>query len=236
MLAGRGGPNMSPVATASALRPRTTHRRRGFLDECGELGDELRRLCPAVALPAGASRRDGDLPPARAYVVEDGVVLVRSPGGAGLRRMVVASCTSGDVLSPPATGEAFHALTDAWLTAVSPAAWRRLIQSPVDAERLVDGLESTARRQREAVRALAGVRHVDRVRSQLLELAREHGRVGREGVRLDLPITHELIADMVGCARETATRAFEELQRSGFVRRRGRFYELLVAPELLAGA
>ena len=58
--------------------------------------------------------------------------------------------------------------------------------------------------------------------------------VGREGVRLDLPITHELIADMVGCARETVTRAFEELQRSGFVRRRGRFYELLVAPELLA--
>ena len=41
---------------------------------------------------------------------------------------------------------------------------------------------------------------------------------------------------MVGCARETATRAFDELQRTGFVTRRGRFYELLVSPESLGGA
>jgi DNA-binding transcriptional regulator YhcF (GntR family) len=39
---------------------------------------------------------------------------------------------------------------------------------------------------------------------------------------------------MVGCARETVTRALEELQRAGFVTRRGRFYELLVAPETLS--
>jgi CRP-like cAMP-binding protein len=225
---------MSALQHAVA-RPRRA-RPRGFVDECGELAVELRRLCAAVVLPAGAFRRCDDLPPARAFVVEDGVVLVRSLGGEGVRRMVVASCVAGDVLTPPLSGETFHALTDAWLTAVSPVAWRRLLQSPKDADRLVTGLESTARRQREAVRALAGVRHVDRVRAQLLELAREHGRVGRESVRLDLPITHELIADMVGCARETVTRAFEELQRSGFVRRRGRFYELLVQPELLASS
>jgi len=89
-------------------------------------------------------------------------------------------------------------------------------------------------RQRDAARSLAGVRHVDRVRTQLLDLAAEHGRVCRDGVLVDLPLTHDLIADMVGCARETVTRSFEELQRAGFLRRRGRFYQILVPPEALA--
>ena len=44
---------------------------------------------------------------------------------------------------------------------------------------------------------------------------------------------HELIADMVGCARETVTRAFDELQREGFVARREGSYQLLVRPESL---
>jgi CRP-like cAMP-binding protein len=42
-----------------------------------------------------------------------------------------------------------------------------------------------------------------------------------------------LIADMVGCARETVTRAVDELRREGFVARRGSSYQLLVAPETL---
>jgi CRP/FNR family transcriptional regulator len=71
------------------------------------------------------------------------------------------------------------------------------------------------------------------VRRQLLELAREHGRVRRDGIRIDLPLTHDLIADMVGCARETVTRAFDELQREGFVERCGPSYQLRVRPELL---
>jgi CRP-like cAMP-binding protein len=71
------------------------------------------------------------------------------------------------------------------------------------------------------------------VRRQLLELAREHGRVCRDGIRIDLPLTHDLISDMVGCARETVTRAFDELQREGFVVRRGGAYQLLVRAEEL---
>jgi DNA-binding transcriptional regulator YhcF (GntR family) len=40
---------------------------------------------------------------------------------------------------------------------------------------------------------------------------------------------------MVGCARETVTRAFDELQREGFVARCGSSYQLLVSPETLYG-
>jgi CRP-like cAMP-binding protein len=207
-----------------------------FLDDCGAAADELRRACPAVVLPSGARRVALELPAARVLIVEDGVVLVRAVAGPGRRSMIVARCSAGDVLQPPTSGELLQALTDTWLTAVPQAVWRRLVESPVAVERLVGGLEATLQRQRDAVRALAGVRQVDRVRDQLLELARDHGRVGREAVRLDLPLTHDLIADMVGCARETVTRAFDELQRTGFIRRRGRFYELLVEPHELLSA
>jgi CRP-like cAMP-binding protein len=194
---------------------------------------ELWRACPAVILPAGARRTAAELPPARLFVVEDGIVLVRSFADAGARSMIVARCGPGSILPIPAASEYLQALTDAWLTAVPHAAWRRLLAVPELAERLVAGLEETLLRQREASRSLAAVRNTDRVRRQLLELAREHGRVCRDGIRIDLPLTHDLISDMVGCARETVTRAFDELQREGFVERRGSSYQLRVPPEAL---
>ena len=167
-------------------------------------------------------------------MVEEGVVLVRTAVIPGARSMIVARCSKGAILPPPVVDESLQSLTDAWLTAVPHHVWKRLVSSAEVAERLFEGLEETLRRQRESSRALAGVRNVDRVRVQLLELAGEHGRVCRDGIRVDLPLTHDLLADMVGCARETVTRALEELQREGFVTRRGRYYQLLVEPESLS--
>jgi CRP-like cAMP-binding protein len=69
------------------------------------------------------------------------------------------------------------------------------------------------------------------VRRKLLQLARSYGRVGRDGVRIDFPISHSLLAEMVGSSRETVTRALDELQRAGFVARSGHSYRLLVSPE-----
>src|SRR5919202_785202 len=112
---------------ASAGRPAPRPPRSGFLDECGPAADGLRWQCPAVVIPAGARRFSADLPSARAFVVEDGAVLLRAAGGAGARHMVLALCSPRDVVSPPASDELFHALTDTWLTAVSPAAWRQML-------------------------------------------------------------------------------------------------------------
>jgi CRP/FNR family transcriptional regulator, nitrogen oxide reductase regulator len=225
---------MAVASVRAASRPLRQLRESGFLAECGPAVDEMRWACPAVVLPAGPRRTAADLPAARMLVVEEGVVLLRAAGSPGRRSMIMARCSAGAILPPPGPGDFLQALTDGWLTAVGPDAWGRFLESPAIAERLLAGLEETVQRQRDAARALAGVRHVDRVRKQLLDLAAEHGRVCRDGVLLDLPLTHDLIADMVGCARETVTRSFEELQRAGFLRRRGRFYQILVAPEALA--
>jgi CRP-like cAMP-binding protein len=74
---------------------------------------------------------------------------------------------------------------------------------------------------------------VKRVREKLLQLARTHGRVASDGVHLDLPLTHELIAQTTGSARETVTAAIAELTREGFLVRDGRDYRLTIPPELL---
>jgi hypothetical protein len=222
------------VATASNIRPL---RPRAAFDEFARLAglDEIgRAMCPSIAIPAGARRPETTIPAARALVVEAGVVVVRVTGGDGWRSLIVARYTAGALIVPPGPGDQLQSLTDAWLTAIPSAIWERLVEVPAAATRLVAGLEQSFRRQRQGIRPLSGVRHVDRVRSQLLDLAAGHGRVCRDGIRLDLPLTHDLIADMVGCARETVTRALDELEREGFVTRRGRFYHLLVAPEAIS--
>jgi CRP-like cAMP-binding protein len=213
-----------------ALAPK---RRRVIEQLAPAAAPDLGRACPAVMLPAGARRSHAELPAARMFVVEDGVVLVRTFAENGARSMIVARCSAGAILPAPAAAEYLQALTDTWLTAIPHGVWRRLVGVPELAEQLVNGLEETLLRQREASRSLAAVRNTERVRRQLLELAREHGRVCRDGIRIDLPLTHDLISDMVGCARETVTRAFDELQREGFVVRRGAVYQLLVSPEQL---
>jgi CRP/FNR family transcriptional regulator len=65
-------------------------------------------------------------------------------------------------------------------------------------------------------------------------LARVYGQVSAGGVSLDLPLTHELLADMVGSTRETVTRALSQFDREGLVRHeRGRF-QLAALPDGLA--
>jgi CRP/FNR family transcriptional regulator, cyclic AMP receptor protein len=78
-------------------------------------------------------------------------------------------------------------------------------------------------------------RHIERVRRKLLQLAQSYGRVVRDGIRIDFPVSHKLLADMIGSSRETVTRALDELQQSGFVARRGHTYRLLVTPERVLG-
>jgi CRP/FNR family transcriptional regulator len=64
----------------------------------------------------------------------------------------------------------------------------------------------------------------------LLQLAADYGRVTREGIRLEFPLTHVLLAEMVGSERETVTRAVEQLEAEGFLSRSGRKFVLHVEP------
>lgn len=79
--------------------------------------------------------------------------------------------------------------------------------------------------------AILELRHVDlRVLLLLWHLADRWGRVSHEGVRLDLELTHELIARMIGAHRTSVTLALQKLRDEGRIARDGRRWILLGRP------
>jgi CRP-like cAMP-binding protein len=195
------------------------------------LADEARRSarravagCPVVDVPAG---RSADLPDAALLVVEEGVVVVI---GADTRRIVIAVATAGDVLAPLGSHEHLRGLTSARVTALSREAQRALMHIPAAAQAVTDALVAALRDRKASLANFARFPHVERVRGKLLQLARSHGRVTGGGIVIDLPLTHDLLADSIGSTRETVTLALRELVRSGFVDRVEGRYRLSVPP------
>jgi CRP-like cAMP-binding protein len=75
------------------------------------------------------------------------------------------------------------------------------------------------------------LRHVDlRVLLLLWHLADRWGQVSAEGIRLNLELTHELIARMVGAHRTSVTAALQKLADEGKIARAGRMWVLLGPP------
>ncbi len=79
--------------------------------------------------------------------------------------------------------------------------------------------------------AILELRHVHlRVLLLLWHLADRWGRVNAEGVLLDLELTHELIAQMIGAHRTSVTVALQKLRHEGRIAYDGRRWMLLGAP------
>lgn len=186
--------------------------------------------CAAHFLPAGSRRFMRDLVEAEALLVENGFLVVRSSSPAA-RQIVVAEGGAGSLLLPPSDREHLHALTDCWLTVLPLILHEDLLAIPGVATTLFRGLGSALRLRQDATSYLANLRHIDRVRPKLLQLAQQFGRVSPDGIRLEFPLTHGLLADMTASARETVTRCVDELQRDGFMVRDRHSYRLLISPE-----
>lgn len=166
-------------------------------------------------------------------VVEEGIVVVVAQPAETSREMIVAIARPGDVLCPPREGERLAALSDAVLTAVPALVHRALVSSSEVAAVLIERLLEAVYERQQSLAHFGVVDHRERVRRKLLQLAQAHGRVGRDGIHLDLPLTHELLAQTTGSARETVTIALATLREEGFLVRDGRRYRLLIAPEEL---
>jgi hypothetical protein len=69
--------------------------------------------------------------------------------------------------------------------------------------------------------AVSSLKRVDmRLRVVFWYLAERWGRVGVDGVSLPLPLTHEMLAQLVAAKRPSVTTALGQLTREGFVSRR----------------
>ncbi len=71
----------------------------------------------------------------------------------------------------------------------------------------------------------------DRITDQLYELSKGHGVYMKDGVLVDLKITHQSLADMIGISRESVTRGIKELKREGIIKyMKNRHYVLDASP------
>lgn len=206
-----------------------------LFDDLAEMSTEGVALLAESAvhrLAAGAEERSETMNGASFLIVEDGFVVIRSTG-VEKRGVVLCHAGAGALLPAPLPGETLHSLVDSRITLISEATYAGLLGYPVLAAVLSDALRATLRQNQDSLANFASVRHMERVRAKLLQLAREHGRVASNSVRLDFPLTHDLLAEMIGSARETVSRAVERLERSGFLVRDGRSYRVLVQPDAL---
>ncbi|MDX6485913.1 MAG: family transcriptional regulator, cyclic receptor protein [Gaiellaceae bacterium] len=194
----------------------------------------------AVSLARGTAWTFTDAADAALLAVDDGCVVFSADmhnGHATVgRRVVLATGQAGTLLAPPLPGERVEAITACRFTAISFESLRTLVAVPAVAEAIALGLARELDERRASIRNCSYVRHSDRVREKLFQLARAYGHVVPGGVRIDFPLTHQLIAEMVGSARETVSLAINELVREGLVRRESRLYVLRIASQELLPA
>lgn len=191
-----------------------------------ERATQILATCRRIDVGSRAPHFGSALADAALLLVADGLAVVRASVGCGYRSVITCEAREGDLLLPPSPGEELVGLGRAQLLAIGPDARSKLLLIPALAERIVDGLSASLRQRQEAATTFALTRHSERVRRKLLELGRLYGHVGRDGIRIDFPVSHALLGEMIGSSRETVTRAVDELQRAGFVERSGSEYWL----------
>jgi CRP-like cAMP-binding protein len=191
---------------------------------------------PTVEIEPGKPYFPASFSAAVLLVVEEGFVVVRATLPGMSRSVITCEAGAGRILVPPTSEEALFALETSRLTAISAEALDQLVSIPAVAQSVVRQMSSTLGQKQEAIANFAATRHLERVQRKLLQLARSYGHVVRDGIRIDFPISHALLAEMVGSSRETVTRALEELRSLGFVARSGSTYRLLVPAEAVLRA
>ncbi len=164
--------------------------------------------------------RVGD-PGAHVYFLETGRVKIFQPSESG-REVILWFCLPGEIfgLAEVARGGgrvvSAQACEPSKVLAVSQDAFKGFVASRPRAALLSMQVLSARLRGLSDVMVNLIADDVDtRIAKLILRLGARYGR--REGrvIHLDLPLTHQEIADMVGTTRQTATTALSRLKRQG---------------------
>jgi CRP-like cAMP-binding protein len=186
---------------------------------------ELLSTCPRVRLAAGHVRDSDAFPETALLIVEQGLAALAAHAE-GTRRTILSFCRERAVLAPPVGNQELAAVTDCTVALVPTAVYVRMLRFPTAARAVVEALRAQLRERDESLAQFGTVSHAERLRAKLLQLARSHGAVTDGGVRIELPLTHGLLAQAIGSARETVTTALQRLEAEGFLVREGRRYVL----------
>jgi hypothetical protein len=136
----------------------------------------------------------------------------------------------GDLLRPHDDPAADGLLvTAAEWTAVGPVRLavldNRLLLAMARCPQLLEPLLARGTARARGLTAIAAIGHMKRIDDRLLalfsHLGSMWGRVSRDGILLDIPLSHGQIGDIVGCERPSVTTSLGRLRARGIVKRRG---------------
>lgn len=178
----------------------------------------------------------------RCFTIVSGAVKISAylPDG---REAVLAMLGPADVfgeLSPfdqaPRSADA-TAVEDAGLLSLDAPALRDAIaRHPQIAMSLLRVLSHRLRQSNESFQDVAFFDVHGRVARRLADLADNHGVPAEEGVLIDMPLSQENLAQMIGATRESVNKALAGLTRRGLVSRVGKRYLVSDVNELRSRA
>lgn len=193
------------------------------------------------ALAACVSRRRlrrGDVifqkddPGQSVFIIERGSIRIYVPSPQGTD-LTLAVLGPGDffgdlsLLDGHPRSASAAALADVSVLVLERADFIDLLRSRPDAAMAVLGV--VARRLRETDETASGLAFLDvsgRLAKKLLELAGTHGVERPDGVFLDISLTQEELANMIGVTRESVNRNLSLFRRLGLVKSEGRRFVL----------
>lgn len=162
------------------------------------------------------------------FIVEDGTVRIYMPGAQGTD-LTLAVMGPGDffgdmsLLDGRPRSASAAAVTDATLLSLERADFTNLLRARPDAALAV--LAEITGRLRGSDQMASDLAFLDasgRLARKLLELAERHGVRRDGGVLLDVQLTQEDLANMIGVTRESVNRNLSMFRRLGLVASQGR--------------
>ncbi len=155
------------------------------------------------------------------YIIVSGIVKIFKVSKQG-RRKTLALLKKGDFfgemagLDRQARSANAQALEDVEVLIIRQETFEKsLKRNPGIAINIMETLCARLRSADSQIEDLAFRNVMGRIGTTLLELAQKHGIRTKDGIRIDLKLSHREIAEMAGTARELATKVLARLKRNG---------------------
>lgn len=94
---------------------------------------------------------------------------------------------------------------------------REILNNPEIALRLMKALSERLRNADKQIEDLTFRNLPGRVASTLLDLSKKYGIKAQEGTKINLKLTHQELADMIGTAREVVTSILSDFKKAGCI-------------------
>ena len=157
------------------------------------------------------------------YLVKKGRVKIYKVGP-GNREQVLAILGDGQIFGdvPAFDGGPYPAtaatMADSEIYLIRSKDFRELVRRyPEVALKIIRVLGQRLRQAMELVRDLSFKQVPHRLAGLLVKLAGEYGRETAAGILIDLPLSRQELADIVGTSRETVTRELKKMEREGML-------------------